>query len=343
MHLKRHGVPWLSGLVFFLLILAACQTHDEKNLNQTMVTSPTPFRPNTVTPTEPPLPTVLPTFSPSCYQNPPPENVTESYAIRGWQAFAETNAFPVNIYYFPADCLPNGLEQDARTVLFGNILQNDQVGLIVLNPIESGSLGSLYSHLIQHEYWQMGPEDYPAILADQEGMNKNLVFLRVDELNGDNTIIGDPLVVMTSLAEHEYIHIVQSRNNPDLAGMVWSDKDYQAFIEGYANIGNASSQRYYFETRAAIEILQSLDLMNRNGSLQTRLRAELEQQGLDPAEFKRSPPSIYDQHVRAFFLRVGGQAYIDFLEEGEISPLELFIRAGCGDLSAYQLMRVSIQ
>ncbi len=90
------------------------------------------------------------------------------------------------------------------------------------------------------------------LLDDSTGASRNLVFLRVNELNGDQTIIGNPLTVLTSLAEHEYIHVAQSRNNPDLAEMVWTDKDYQYFIEGYANIGNVSSQRYYFETQDAI-------------------------------------------------------------------------------------------
>jgi len=322
-----------------MMVLVACQKQNNVTLNQTIEPTPSLTMTSMAIPSEMPSPTITPTVIPPCYQTSPSESIMGSYAIQGWQAFAQSAGFSIILYYFPADCSTDSLERDGQAILFGDQLHQDQVGLVVLNPIESGSLGKLYQHLIQHEYWQMGPEDYPAILDDTEGMNKNLVFLRLDELNGDNTIIGNPLVVMASLAEHEYIHIVQSRNNPNLASMVWNDKDYQAFIEGYANIGNASSQRYYFETKAAIEILQSLDLMNRSGSLQPKLEAELEKQDLTAGIFNESMPFVYDRHVRAFFLRVGGQAYIDSLEEGEISPMALFCRAGSGDLAAYGLIR----
>ncbi len=258
---------------------------------------------------------------------------------RDGQAFAKSAGFTIILFYFPADCPPDSLERDGQSILYGNLLQEGQVGLVILNPVEGGSLGLLYQHLIQHEYWQMGPEDYPAVLENPVGLNKNLVFLRLDELNGDNTIIGNPLVVMTSLAEHEYIHVAQSRNNPDLASMVWNDREYQALIEGYANIGNASSQRYYFETKAAIEILQSLDLMNRNGLLQDKIIAALESMELDLNQFKGIPAPVYDRHIQAFFLRVGGQAYLDALDQGEISPYVLFTRAGSGDLTAFELMQ----
>ncbi len=334
---QSRSMSWC--VVITMIALVACQKQKNVTLDQTIEPAPTLTMTSMAIASETPSPTITPTVIPPCYQTALPESIMESYAIQGWQAFAQSAGFSIALYYFPADCSTDSLERDGQAILYGNLLHQDQVGLVVLNPVESSSLGKLYQHLIQHEYWQMGPEDYPAVLDDPQGMNKNLVFLRVDELNGDNTIIGNPLVVMTSLAEHEYIHIVQSRNNSDLAGMVWNDKDYQAFIEGYANIGNASSQRYYFETKAAIEILQSLDLMNRSGNLQPRLLVELEKQDPTAGIFNESTPFVYDRHVRAFFLRVGGQAYIDSLEVGEISPLALFCRAGSGDLAAYGLMR----
>jgi hypothetical protein len=36
---------------------------------------------------------------------------------------------------------------------------------------------------------------------------------------------------------------------------------------------------------------------------------------------------------------VGGQAYVDALQQGEISPYVLFCRAGSGDLAAYKIIK----
>jgi hypothetical protein len=275
---------------------------------------------------------------PACYLVTLPADFASSYAIQGWQEFASQINVRLTYFYFPEDCQPESLERDGLRILYGGLIPEDEVGLVILNPIDSGTLGVFYQHLIQHEYWQMGPEDYPALVDDTNGLSRNLVFLRVNELNGDNTIVGNPLTVLTSLAEHEYIHIAQSRNNPDLAEMVWSDNEYQAFIEGYANIGNVSSQRYYFETQAAIVMLQNLDLMNRSGELQDRIASALKNQGSDVPAFLAVDLPVYDRHVQAFFLRVGGQAYVDGLRQGEISPYALFTRAGCGDLTAYHVI-----
>ncbi len=267
-----------------------------------------------------------------------PAEIATSYAIQGWQAFATQAGFDLLYFYFPPDCPAESLERDGQSILYSGLVPANQVGLVILNPVKAGVLGTFYRHLIQHEYWQMGPEDYPALLDDSTGASRSLVFLRVNELNGDQTIIGNPLTVLTSLAEHEYIHVAQSRNNPDLANMVWTDKEYQYFIEGYANIGNVSSQRYYFETQDAIVLLQNLDLMNRAGSLQSSIAVALEAQGSNPSTFLAEDPPVYDSHIVVFFLRVGGQSYVDGLKQGEISPFLLFTRAGSGDLEAYRVL-----
>jgi hypothetical protein len=290
-----------------------------------------------------PVQTPEPTDSPTCYQTVLPAEIANSYAILGWQDYSSQAGFSIKYFYFPADCPADSSERDGQRILFGDLVAEGVVGLVILNPVEIGSLGALYQHLIQYEYWQMGPEDYPALLEDKASVNRNLIFLRVDELNGDETIIGDPLTVLTSLAEHEYIHISQSVNNPDLANMVWTDKDYQYFIEGYANIANASSQRYYYETQAAITMLQNLDLMNRIGELQPRIGEALQKESSSPAAFLAVNPPVYDRHIQAFFLRVGGQAYVDGLRQGEISPYVLFTRAGSGDLIAYRIIREVLQ
>ena len=255
--LKVHAFETLVCL-FFTLILVACNTHLTPD---SLPPSPAVYETFTgiVTPE--------PTNPPTCYQAVLPADIANSYAIQGWQEYATQIGISLRYFYFPEDCPVDHLEQESQEILYGDLIPEDQVGLVILNPVDSGTFGAFYRHLIEHEYWQMGPEDYPALLEDKAAVNKNLVFLRFNELNGDDTIIGDPLTVLASLAEHEYIHIAQSRNNPDLADMVWADKDYQFFIEGYANIGNASSQRYYFETKSAIEILQNLDQLNRSGNL----------------------------------------------------------------------------
>jgi hypothetical protein len=327
--LKSHAWKTLAWTLV-TLILAACNT----NLTPgTLNPSPTVY---VTTPLEA-IPE--PTDPPACYQTTLPTDISTSYAIQGWQEFATRIGISLEYFFFPEDCPVDHVEWDSQKLLYGNLIPEDQVGLVILNPVDSGTLGALYRHLIQYEYWQMGPEDYPVLLEDKTGVNKNLIFLRYDELNGDDTIIGDPLTVLASLAEHEYVHIAQSHNNPDLAEMVWSDDAYQAFIEGYANIGNASSQRYYFETKSAIETLQNLDQLNRSGSLQSRITTALQDQGMDAARFLAADPPIYDRHIQAFFLRVGGQAYVDALQQGEISPYLLFCRAGSGDLAAYKIIK----
>ena len=58
-----------------------------------------------------------------------------------------------------------------------------------------------------------------------------------------------------------------------------------------------------------------------------------------PLLFSAAGPPIYDRHIQAFFLRVGGQAYMDALQQGEISPYLLFCRAGSGDLVAYRIIK----
>ena len=321
------------------LILGGCQPISPTPVdvpNQTAV----PFEPTiafTLEATTEPSPT--PTALPPCYITDLPVEIATSYAIQGWQAFAAQAGFKLLYFYFPPDCPAESLDYDGQNILYSGLIPPDHVGLVILNPVETGLLGSFYRHLIQHEYWQMGPEDYPALLDDSTGASRNLVFLRVNELNGDQTIIGNPLTVLTSLAEHEYIHVAQSRNNPDLADMVWTDQEYQYFIEGYANIGNVSSQRYYFETQDAIVMLQNLDLLNRAGSLQTSISMALEKQGSSVSSFLSENPPVYSSHVDAFFLRVGGQAYVDGLHQGEISPYLLFTRAGSGDLGAYKVIQ----
>jgi hypothetical protein len=316
--LKNHACRALVWMLVSLLLVACNASLRPGGL------TPSPTVYTTMTAEATPEPTDLP----PCYQTTLPADIATSYAIQGWQEFATQSGIVLNYFYFPEGCPADLLELDSRRILYGDLIPEDQVGLVILNPVDSGSLGALYRHLIQYEYWQMGPEDYPALLEDKTGVNKNLIFLRFNELNGDDTIIGDPLTVLASLAEHEYIHSVQSRNNPNLADMVWTDKDYQFFIEGYANIGNASSQRYYFETKSAIEVLQNLDQLNRSGNLQSRITIALQEQGLSAAVFLAADAPIYDRHIQAFFLRVGGQAYVDALQQGEISPYLLFCRAG---------------
>jgi hypothetical protein len=320
------------------ILLSGCKGNGAVPMPEKIVTElPTATGISLPTPTLTPQPT--PTPYPPCYLSDLPVDIVTTYAIQGWQQFANQAELKLVYYYFPEDCSAEALERDGHEILYESSLPSDSVGLVILNPVDSGVLGLLYKHLVVHEYWQMGPEDYPALLDDGPATNKRLVFLRVNELNGDETIIGSPLTVMASLAEHEYIHVAQSRNNPDFAEMVWSDKDYQDFIEGYANIGNASSQRYYFETKAAIEILQNLDMMNRNGLLQAKIEQVLAGMDSSSEAFNASPPVVYDRHVRAFFLRVSSQAYLDALNEGTISPYVLFTRAGSGDILAYKVIR----
>jgi hypothetical protein len=333
------SIKFCLVMLLVALILDGCQpvTPAPKDM-------PTPLMEPVATiglasPTATITPAATATAIPACYGTELPVEIATSFAIQGWQAFATQAGFGLAYFYFSPDCPAESLERDGHNILYTGLVPADQVGLVILNPVESGVLGAFYQHLIQHEYWQMGPEDYPALLGDSIGVNRNLVFLRVNELNGDQTIIGNPLTVLTSLAEHEYIHVAQSRNNPDLAEMVWTDMDYQYFIEGYANIGNVSSQRYYFETQAAIVLLQNLDLLNRAGSLQSSIAVALEILGSSVSTFLAEDPLVYDSHIETFFLRVGGQVYVDGLKQGEISPYLLFTRAGSGDLGAYYVIQ----
>jgi len=325
--------------MLLMLLLMGCQPPASDPVDSPILSTITQSPDREIEASITPQPSVTPTLMPPCYLTELPADAASSYAVLGWQAFAAQMGINLAYFYFPADCSPDSIIRDGERILYSSLVPDDRIGLVVLNPVDDGMLGVFYEHLVRHEYWQMGPEDYPALLEDSAGVNKNLVFLRVDELNGDETIVGNPLEVMTSLAEHEYIHIVQSRSNPTLAEMVWGDKDYQYFIEGYANIGNVSSQRYYFETQAAIALVQNLDLMNRGGTLQPGIATALQELGMDSESFLANATPVYDRHIEAFFLRVGGQAYVDGLRQGVISPYLLFVRAGSGDLIAYDVIR----
>ena len=263
------------------------------------------------------------------------ENVA---AVEGLRLFTAENDLKLRTIYFPYNCPPEDADQDAELLFFGNMIADDEVALVVLEETWSGVLGTLYGHLMWYEFWAMGPEDYPMVLERSEGIETNIIIFRADKTNGDGHEGNSLLGLMTGLAEHEYIHTVQGRNNPDLAEMIWNTGVYRAFIERFANVGNNTGQRYYRATYTMMTLLQVLDGVNSSGELEPLAAEILADKGYDIDSFLGRELAAYNKHVRLAVQTMGGDAYVAQLSSGRVSPLTLVEMAGCGDLVAYDVV-----
>lgn len=353
MKYRRHSARWIGWRLLILaaglLGLGACAAGPAVNVDpQPPGTPPTAVElavgPPTQVPTETalPSPTAVPTSTPVpapvCMQETLPLGYENATAVEGLRLFTAENNFKLRTFYFPYTCSPEAAEQDAELLFFGNIIADDEVALIVLEETWNGTLGTLYGHLLWYEFWAMGPEDYPMVLERSEGIETNIIIFRADKTNGDGHEGNALLGLMVGLAEHEYIHTVQGRNNPDLAEMIWNTGVYRAFIERFANVGNNTGQRYYRATYSMLTLLQVLDGLNSRGELEPLVSELLAEQGFDIDTFLGRELAIYNKHLLLAVQTVGGDAYVAQLNNGRVSPLALLEMAGCGDLVAYEVV-----
>jgi hypothetical protein len=354
MMFKRGSVRWLVWITLGLVSLlgfGACAASGPDNNSgaqlpeapQAAVETATPLPTEILTETPVPLPTATPTSTPLpapvCFQETLPVGYENTSAVEGLRLFTAQNDLKLRTIYFPAGCTPEGTEQDAELLFFGNIIADDEVALVVLEETWSGVLGTLYGHLLWYEFWAMGPEDYPMVLERSEGIETNIIIFRADKINGDGHEGNSLLGLMIGLAEHEYIHTVQGRNNPDLAEMIWNTGVYRAFIERFANVGNNTGQRYYRATYSMMTLLQMLDGLNSSGELEPLVGEVLAEKGFDIDTFLGREQAVYNKHLHLAVQTMGGDAYMTQLSSGRVSPLRLVEMAGCGDLIAYEVVQ----
>jgi hypothetical protein len=165
------------------------------------------------------------------------------------------------------------------------------------------------------------------------------VILRSERLFGDGTAGSTDTNRMIGLAEHEYIHTVQGRNNPRLASMIWSNAVYRAYIERYANLGNNATARYFRAAPSILSLLQFLDGLNQQNLLEPKVSDILKKNGSTLEQFLEGKYPAYSNHLSNLLISVSGKKYLDQVSTGRVSPIYLVVRAGSGKLDAYDLLR----
>ncbi|MCD4753328.1 MAG: hypothetical protein K8R40_09680 [Anaerolineaceae bacterium] len=348
--MKQSRTPDLL-LLLLVLILASCQSEIESptpisTVSETEISStatsitntPEPTLTETIHPTATETATVTPYAGPTCYTEDLPYAYAESAGVLGWKYFADRENLDYRVIYFPPTCSQSDLERDVENLFY---CQDDveQTTLILLDSYVAGRLGELYNHLFLYEFWGMGPEDYPMVLNSEEPLNPNLILLRIDRLNGEGHEGNEILGLMVGLAEHEYIHTVQAKNNLNLADMIWNDVVYRAFIERYANLNNNSGGRYYRAPYSYLSLLQMLDGLYYQGDLPGIVEEVLEEMDYTLEEYMSEEVFIFDSHIQGLVVNTGGQNYLDHLTQDELNPLMIVTRAGLGDLTSYDLVR----
>lgn len=338
-------------LLLLILILMSCKNEIESptpfptvsttevSSTATIITNtPKPTVTETIQPTATEIATVTPYAGPNCYTEDLPYAYAESAGVLGWKYFADRENLDYQVIYFPPTCSQSDLERDVEN-LFYHQEDQEQTILILLDSYTTGRLGVLYNHLFLYEFWGMGPEDYPMVLNSEEPLNPNIILLRIDRLNGEGHEGNEILGMMVGLAEHEYIHTVQAKNNLNLADMIWNDVIYQAFIERYANLNNNSGGRYYRAPYSYLSLLQMLDGLYYQGDLPGIVKEVLGEMDYTLEEYMLEELYVYDSHIQGLVVNTGGQNYLDHLTKDELNPLMIITRAGLGDLTSYDLVR----
>ncbi len=309
-------------------------------LTEVVVNTVTPEPTETLVPE--PTPSITPTYvdheTIACYSEELPYAWSESAAALGWKYFAEREALPYRMIYFPAMCSQDRIEDDLAYLLFHND-NIDETIFIMLDESYTGTLGQFYTHLKKYDFWAMGPEDYPMILNQEEFVNPNLIFFRVDRMNGEGWEGNEILGIMVGMGEHEYIHTVQARNHPGIAFEIWTDPIYQACVEFYANLNNNSGQRYYRAPSAYLSLIQMLDGLSQMGELEEDVEEILSEEELTLDEFLVRDLTIYDSNIQDLMVNMAGNNYLTYLQREELNALLLATWAGLGDPVAYQLVR----
>ena len=355
----------LSLLSFLLLTLLFIHSCTSRNINpQSEMTSTfTPREPGTreivetITPTiatvethdtDPSLtPTPVPSFTPTithtpipaCYREKFPPAYEQSAVISGFKKFTEANDLVLKFIYFPQNCKMEDVEKDIELLFFRDSFGENELGLFILDEWNRGVLGDLYQHLLMYDFWAMGPEDYPLFFDSGTVVETNIIIFRADRINGEGTEGNAILSLMEGMAEHEYIHTVQGRNNPKLAEMIWDDAIYRAFIERYANLGNNSGHRYRLASVTMMELLQFLDGLNSQNLLYSKMDSLMQERGLDIESYFAENYPVYDKNLAKHIETVGGEKYLKVVKNGKVSPFTLLSWAGCGNLELYQILR----
>ena len=308
-------------------------------ISDAIVASATPEP--TTTPTQEPVPTITPTYfdyeTVACYSEELPYAWAESAAVLGWKFFADREELAYRTIFFPAMCSDERIEQDMEYLLYLNEKMDETI-FIMLEETYSGTLGQFYTHLTRYDFWAMGPEDYPMILDDPD-VNPNLIFFRVDRMNGEGWEGNEILGIMVGMGEHEYIHTIQARNHPGIAFEIWTDPIYQATVEFYANLNNNSGQRYYRAPSAYLSLIQMLDGLLQMEKLEDAVIAVLEEMDIAPDEFLNRENAIYNTNINALMVNMAGNNYLTHLEREPLNALLLATWAGLGDPVAYDVVR----
>ncbi|NSW51980.1 MAG: hypothetical protein HPY85_05710 [Anaerolineae bacterium] len=350
--MKRNRVQLLLILGLLLLMAVACSGPEDGGEANALVPEPTPVNTEivlTVTPQDnTPSPTTGVTLVPTetqtpapitpCYSEDLPYAYAESPAMVGWRYFAQQTNLSSQVVYFPDTCSESEIQGNLE-YLFYTDQEADRTTILLLSETQLGVMGSMYSHLNTNEFWAMGPEDYPMVLSTDGYINPNILIYRIDRLYGEGHEGDEILGLMMGLAEHEYIHTVQARNNPDLAELIWGDPIYQAVIERYANLDNNSGSYYFQATYSYLSLIQMLDGLSEMGELDTRVKSVLGEMEISLEDYLAVELVNYDTHLRGLLVSVAGEKYLTHLEKKPVNALLLISRLGLGDVASFTLVR----
>lgn len=276
---------------------------------------------------------------PLCFIEEFPPGYESSAAVQGMKLFGDSIGISLRYIYFPQNCSQEDVESDIDLLFFGNIIDDNEIAFFLLEPRVEGTLGKLYGHLLNYNFWAMGPEDYPMVLDRRADIETNIIIFRVDRMNGEGHEGSNLLALMHGMGEHEYIHTIQGRNNHDLSEMIWRNNVYRYYIENYANIRNNAGKMYYEASYTLLVLLQFLDGMNAQGTLEEKSVEILKRKGMDTESFLNRDINIYNQHIQAHVVQVADKQYLERLQYRTINPMILVEMAGSGDIEAYDVIR----
>lgn len=315
--------------------------------NPTATVTLTPTLPPTHTPT--PTLTLTATATPEpCYTLDVPASWEYTLAVSQARKFAEKNNLVLKVFTYPTNCPDEKVKEDMQYFFYGQEVDDNELWLLVVPETLRGPVGSLHYHLIFYDFWAMGPEDYPKVLVEALGLKDqlaslppvraNVIMFRRDRLDGAPGENSSDL--MRRMIEHEYIHTVQGKNNPNLAQLIWDDLPYRAFIERYTNLGNKAASRYARGTVTLYAMLLFLDTLNQQGILQEKVTEVLTKKGVTLAEYLEHPGiRIISFNMDEEILDISGADYLARIQQGSPSPYYMITLAGSGSLLGYEVLQ----
>lgn len=340
-------------VTIILMVHSGCQTTGDVIETPTAVPTAIPTTTATLTPTL--TQTISPTLTSTatatpepCYTMAVPASWEYTLAVSQARKFAEKNNLVLNVFTYPTNCPEEKVRQDLIYFFYGQQVNDNELWLLVVPETLNGPIGALHYHLIFYDFWAMGPEDYPKVLVEALGLQErlanllpvraNVIMFRRDRLDGAPGENSPDL--MRRLIEHEYIHTVQGKNNPNLAQMIWDDLPYRAFIERYANLGNKAASRYARGTVTLYAMLLFLDTLNQQDVLQEKVTEILTQKGVTLAEYLEQPGiRIISSHLDEEILEISGADYLNKIRQGSPNPYYMIALAGSGSLFGYEVLK----